>query len=109
MNYINYDGYIEGVGKTLIRHYEFPELIKPLIYSNEIRSLGESYEDTEFYPKNSPFFKKRKKLTFDELCNEAGNVNYTYIYTADTWHLLRKNNTLEKYFTLSEENKLLNN
>ena len=92
INTINFDGYLEGVGSKLINYYDSLEQAKKLVNSNDIRGLENSYEETEFYPKKSPFLRKRKNLTFEELCNEAGNYSYTYVYEDDLWQLLDKRN-----------------
>lgn len=45
--YCHYDGYVEGVGKTLYQHYKDPEAAHELIGLGNISSLGEMLNPTE--------------------------------------------------------------
>jgi hypothetical protein len=42
--YCHHDGYLEGVGFTLAKHYTDPEKVKKLISLGDISSLGEEVE-----------------------------------------------------------------
>lgn len=97
INAINFDGYIEGVGKTLQGHWDNPEKVKVLCHANEIRSLGEEMEETEFYGNYLGVLKNRKNLSFEKLCNEAGNFDFTYVYEDDMWQMLRRREIIEPY------------
>jgi hypothetical protein len=46
--YCHFDGYVDGVGKTLFNHYD-KEKLQKLIELGDISSLGESTEDTVAY------------------------------------------------------------
>jgi hypothetical protein len=46
--YCHFDGYLRGVGKKLMEHYD-KEKLKNLIELGDISVLGESTEDTEAY------------------------------------------------------------
>jgi hypothetical protein len=46
--YCHFDGYVEGVGKTLFNHYD-QEKLEKLLELGDISSLGESTEDTVAY------------------------------------------------------------
>lgn len=46
--YCHFDGYLRGVGKKLMEHYD-KEKLKNLIKLGDISVLGESTEDTEAY------------------------------------------------------------
>ena len=46
--YCHFDGYVDGVGKTLFNHYD-KEKLQKLIELGNISSLGESTEDTVAY------------------------------------------------------------
>ena len=39
--YCHHDGYLEGVGYTLLKHYQDPEKVKALLELGDILSLGE--------------------------------------------------------------------
>ena len=49
--YCHFDGYIDGVGKTLFNHYDREKLEK-LIELGDISSLDESTEDTVAYARD---------------------------------------------------------
>lgn len=97
VNAINFDGYIEGVGRTLQNFWDDAEKAKDICHAKEIRSLGEDNEETEFYNGYLGVLKKRKNLTFDQLCNEAGNYSYTYVYEDDMWQQLSDREIIEPY------------
>jgi len=46
--YCHFDGYVDGVGITLFKHYD-KEKLQKLIELGDISSLGESTEDTVAY------------------------------------------------------------
>lgn len=87
VNSIHYDGYINGgVGQSLVENWSSFEDVKALCNGHEIFCLGENLEKTEIYDTWS--MNRRKNLTFDELCNAAGNYDYTYIYENGIWRWL---------------------
>lgn len=47
--YCHFDGYLEGVGETLIEHWNDLNDIIELIANGDISSLGEDLDDTNFY------------------------------------------------------------
>ena len=97
VNAINFDGYIEGVGRTLQNFWDDAEKAKDICHAKEIRSLGEDNEETEFYNGYLGVLRKRKNLTFNQLCNEAGNYSYTYVYEYDMWQQLSDREIIEPY------------
>ena len=87
VNSIHYDGYIkDGVGQSLAENWTSFENIKSLCNGAEIRCLGETLKDTEVFSDYA--MGRRKNLTFDELCNTAGNYDYSYVYEDDMWRWL---------------------
>jgi hypothetical protein len=46
--YCHFDGYVDGVGKTLFNHYD-QEKLEKLLELGDISTLGESTEDTVAY------------------------------------------------------------
>ena len=97
VNCINFDGYVEGVGKTLQNYWNDSEKAKFLCHANEIRSLEATVDETEFYGVSLAILKKRKNISFDKLCNEAGNFDYTYVYEDDMWQQLSEREIIEPY------------
>jgi hypothetical protein len=45
--YCHWDGYLEGVGKTLLDHYDTREAVEKLLAGGSISSLGEYVSDDE--------------------------------------------------------------
>lgn len=45
--YCHWDGYPEGVGKTLTTHYNTPELVEELLKLGSLSSLGSTITDPE--------------------------------------------------------------
>lgn len=97
VNAINFDGYIDGVGKTLQIYWDNVEMAKKICHENEIRSLGQDKDDTEFYKEYFGVLKRRKGLSFERLCNEAGNFDFTYVYEDDMWQQLSDREIIEPY------------
>ncbi len=95
INSIHWDGYIEGgVGQTLIEDWKNPLDIQRICKANEIRCLGSSYNESEFF--DTWTLENRRNVSFDKLCNISGNYDYTYVYEDNMWRLL-KAGTLTKY------------
>ena len=97
INAINFDGYIDGVGKTLQGYWDDLNKVTKLCHSNEIRCLGEDMDETEFYGDHLGVLRKRKNLSFEKLCNEAGNFDFTYVYEDGMWQMLSKREIIEPY------------
>lgn len=51
--YCHFDGYPEGVGKTLIENYTYTEIIEELILKGDMSSLENTIESTTFYEDDS--------------------------------------------------------
>lgn len=97
VNCINFDGYIDGVGRMLQTYWNDSEKASFLCHSNEIRSLEKDEKTTEFYGTALGVLKKRKNYSFEKLCNEAGNFDYTYVYEDDMWQILNEREIIEPY------------
>jgi len=97
INCINFDGYIDGVGKKLQTYWDEAEKAKELCHAKEIRGLDSDFDLTEFYAGFLGVLKKRKNLSFNDLCNEAGNFSYTYVYEDDMWQQLSDREIVEPY------------
>ena len=97
INCINFDGYTAGVGNTLQKYWDDAKLAKDICHEKEIRSLGEDKAETEFYRGYLGVLKNRNGLTFNQLCNEAGNFSYTYVYEDDMWQMLSDREIIEPF------------
>lgn len=52
--YCHFDGYLEGVGQTLLKHYQDPSKVARLIALGDISSLGERVEPTGAHSFENP-------------------------------------------------------
>lgn len=100
---VNFDGYLEGVGRCLIDHWTEHSKVEKFFNmcfkfdNREIRSFGDSFETTEFYPcfKNKytiQMWKKLTNMTLEKLENMAGNYDFTYVWDGTDWYLFDTNN-----------------
>ena len=91
---VQFDGYIEGVGRTLYFNWRCPKDVEKLCKENkEVRCLGRDFEETEFYPVRKfsrQYIKRFKGMDFYSLLNESGNFDFTYVYNKGTWWELKK-------------------
>lgn len=78
--YNHWDGYPEGVGVTLINHYNSNEKIQELLNRGDISSLGNSIEETEFL--NS--FKGYCKICNLDMIPNLGQ-DYIYVFRNNEW------------------------
>lgn len=95
INCINFDGYIEGVGKTLQNYWNDNEKAMILCHAKEIRTLEKN--KMECYTCYFSLLNKRTHISFDKLRNESGNFDYTYIYENNMWQILTDIGFLETY------------
>jgi len=96
--YCHWDGYVNGVGKTLFNHYDREKLEK-LIELGDISSLGESTKDTVAYCRDrGEDFHSTDYLNIEGLfenCFRSGE-EYTYYLNKDgVWMLYTLQNTVK--------------
>ena len=96
--YCHFDGYVEGVGKTLFNHYDREKLEK-LLELGDISSLGESTEDTVAYCRDRGedlHFKTFKDV--EDLFGNGFNSSEEYIYCLNkdgVWLIYTLQNTIK--------------
>lgn len=84
-SYCHHDGYIEGVGQLLKKHYNTPELAEQVASLGDFSSLRETLEETKktcYNESNHPF---RVDKDWGELEAKIGKCGeeFTYLYTTD--------------------------
>lgn len=83
--YCHHDGYVEGVGKVLQKHYTNPDTINKLVELGDFSSLHETVELTkpEVYDQNDNAY--RIDDSYDEFMSKLGKCGeeYTYIFNTD--------------------------
>jgi len=70
--YCHWDGYFEGVGKTLLKHYTDPFKVRELIDLGDISSLGEVIGEQH------PFSHHSIGMSLDEHEEKYGNMTTAY-------------------------------
>ena len=87
--YVHWDGYLEGVGTTLLKFYNDKTKIMKLISNGNISSLDDTVETTQFYESVSSHDEKAKifvnkikwKKTFQE---------FNYLWKDGDWYEVSK-------------------
>lgn len=87
--YGQWDGYVEGVGTTLVLNYNTEEAVEKLIANGDFSVLGDDIYSTEFYhrDKGEPFdisksFKCKDQI---EVTEAADNIEYFYVFEDGEW------------------------
>jgi len=81
--YVQYDGYLAGVGKKLKNKYKDPNIVKKLINIGDVKSIEDSIELTE----PGKFNKKGKTVPGDEFIEYAykNGAEYMYLFKDGNW------------------------
>lgn len=117
--YSHWDGYIEGVGETLFKHYQDYEKVKALIELGDISSLGEflspkegeTHTFVEPAPNTTVAYHRDRGDNYDdvkpkeftefavkELAGKWGLQEYNYLYGLDKkWYLIKVNTETNKF------------
>lgn len=93
--YVHYDGYLDGVGQTLLNHYNDVHLAEELIELGDLRYVGDTIEECEPYNESSRYRSKvidcfsenwRDEI-IDYLEYNCSSIDYCYIWDTrgDTW------------------------
>ena len=93
--YCHWDGYPDGVGKTLFSHYKDPEKIQKLIDGGDMSVLKETPEECEYYTQRGEALKIHKTPGFKEntdagmfYLKQTANTmgcEYLYLMAAGEW------------------------
>jgi hypothetical protein len=102
--YCHWDGYIEGVGKTLFNHYTTAEQVMELVSHGGISSLGEiigtKHNFNELVEGQTTFYSRDRGEpvevfnwdNIDELKEQMYGCEFFYIFVEDEW-LVAENET----------------
>jgi hypothetical protein len=86
--YCHYDGYFDGVGKTLFDHYKTKELVRELIEGGAMSSLEPSFEATVFYTKRGEKLDVKRNIhglkMLEQAADRAG-AEYLYVFVDGEW------------------------
>ena len=108
--HINYDGYVEGAGRTLVEHYNTEELAKSLIAGGDISVLHKSIECPEGHSFMNPvkgftiYYKRdRGETNVDPQKGDYFHFLHCtkrtikYLYKDGTWYWLRVKSTPARF------------
>jgi len=84
--YCHFDGYIEGVGHTLLKNYNSQELARKIVNLGDLSSLFESVEDSVFYGRDrkEDNVNALVKNTYKE-CMRENKQQYNYLWDGEKW------------------------
>lgn len=111
-SYCHFDGYLEGVGKSLVTHWTNYSRAMSLVEGyGEIRALGKDFSDSEFYHRDrgedlqSPSIYASLQ---DWLSDEVGKVGNDYIMINGVWHVLKDSKLyVVRDLLASKDNKMV--
>lgn len=83
--YCHHDGYPEGVGDCLLRHYRLPEL-KDLLKRGDMSSMGSAPDKCVFYEEDQH---PTKYKSLDAYLTDGADHDYHYYFAPDdkAWHV----------------------
>lgn len=97
--YCHWDGYPEGVGATLVEHYNTPVKVNGLLELGDISSLGDTLEDTQAYHRDrgeSLDMVGARDVREGEVMEVASDYDAEYVYMFNDnfeWECLDKTGT----------------
>jgi hypothetical protein len=97
--YCHWDGYPEGVGVTLVKHYNTPSKVNELLELGDVSSLFENLEDTQAYHRDrgeSLDMVGARDVSEGELMEVASDYDADYVYVFNDnfeWDCLNKTGT----------------
>lgn len=100
--YCHFDGYLSGVGKTLLAHYNTLEQAEALVAMGGASCIRETLETSEFYHRN-----RQEELTVEKYSSwadyflNACTEGYDYVFTPDAGWLVMTYRT-DRYLPLTE-------
>lgn len=101
--YCNFDGYIDGVGETLAKHYTNEDKIRDLINLGAISALRPEIDKTKL---ESYHFEDGEDLVINTYKDEKSIKcqEFNYLFSNNEWHLLadRKNIKLKDILKIFE-------
>lgn len=85
--YVHWDGYLDGVGATLLAYYNQYALALHLVSGGDISSLDNSFESTVFYGRDrgEEGTDAREFTSFDSYVRNFNSQDYNYLWKDGAW------------------------
>lgn len=84
--YCHHDGYLQGVGKTLVNHYNNQEAINKLFDKGlDIVGLSPTVEETKFFKEESEFFNGSFEDYLKTMQNDPSDIEFIYWWKDNHW------------------------
>lgn len=85
--YCHWDGYLEGVGATLLNSYKDVFKVNQLLDKGNISSLESTIKATVFYKDSQPGFDDDYVIvnTYEDLFEYFEDCEYFYVFENDQW------------------------
>lgn len=112
--YCHFDGYVEGVGKTLVEHYTDPKKVAMLISHGGMSSLGDEIGDKHdfnhreenvctFYHRDrgEELVTESHKTSASYAEYEGGGIEYLYLFRGGEWFTLEVRDDRKKWVRVS--------
>lgn len=87
--YCHFDGYPEGVGKTLLENYDTEEKVQALIAEGDMSSLGTTIEKCDFYkegPETEPYTIPDCEDVREKYYQFGKWMDYSYLFENGEWY-----------------------
>lgn len=78
--YCHFDGYIEGVGHTLLKHYSDPDKVAALIALGDISSLGRDISETRAYHRDAGMEQATEGDSWQEVARYISEDRHIYVF-----------------------------
>lgn len=95
ISYINYDGYLDGVGSHLITYWNTPQKALELVEFGDCRGVGKDKASCEPY---NEFFKPQNITLEDavKIAWQTWSVDYIYLFDGKDWKYTEDGKTFRK-------------
>lgn len=80
--YCHWDGYLEGVGQTLVDYYSDRDLAVQLVHGGSISSLGINIHETDYYPDCESWVERWRNM--DDYVQNMREYAQEYNYLLDS-------------------------
>lgn len=107
--YCNYDGYLEGVGTILNKHYQDSTTVRKLIEGGNIKYLSDNRWATEYYIRDNKELNNTPQLlsNIEDFERYFYKMPFYYVYSKNSWQCRQGEERLLQYINLSHAIEIL--